>query len=685
MSHSHTFADLLTEYMARTGIGDAELARRINVNRLTLIRWREGVTERPRHRDDVTRCADVLRLSPEERDEFILAAGFQPDNPPTPAPDAQPVTDAPPPSAEQHPLATAADAARPLTPPTERVNISASLGLKIGVAIVVVAFLLIGFAVVRNNLDIGSPEPTPATPIPTLPAIVAPPTVTATPFVPTPTPRPATVAEHGESLILLAPFANYTAGAHGYNVSGRLQERIESELAMSGLPNARTFLWPETIRSESEAMSATERSGALLTIWGEYDSGRVLARFTTTPSYTGTGAQRVVDLATSPSELPTTINVNLTGAVRFVVLVTSGRVYLDQGEYDRAKAVLTRAATPPPNDPAVLADIRYLLGTAYLDGQLFDYDESITMFSLVLQEQRLSVEALNGRAVAYLRRDNPEDILLALTDLTRAESIRPDRAETHLNLGVAYMTRAERNDPTRALIAFSNAIKFEPDYAAAYVNRAGAYIARGETTDFDSAFADLQHALSLDSNLYHAYLNRGLAYIARGGPDDIRLAIEEFTLEIALAPETPDPYFHRGLAHSQRGDLSESAADLERAAERDPNNLAYQDAACRQLTIAGDPVSALRYCDAAVQGGHAGALYSRTLAHAMLGLPGQAELDLDEFSALTNIPRSVECRAAHLEAASMLEAPIATARGEAEIWDLLEFRLHPTIPGRPAC
>ena len=675
MSHSRSFADLLTEYMSRTGIGDAELARRINVNRLTLIRWREGVTERPRHRDDVVRCADVLRLSSEERDEFILAAGFQPDSAPTAEPDPEP------------PLETPDSTPIPPTPPTERVSISASLGLKIGVALVVVAFLLVGFAVVANNLDLVGPDPTPipATPVPTLPPTVAPPTLTATPVLPTSTPTPATVARDGESLILVAPFANYTAGAQGYNVSGRLQERIESELTMSGLPNARTFLWPETIRSEGEAMSATERSGALLTIWGEYDSGRVLARFTTAPSYAGTGEQRVVDLATSPSELPTTINVSLTGAVRFVALVTSGRVYLDQGEYDRAKAVLNRAATPPPNAPAALADVRYLLGTAYLDGQLFDYDESITMFSLVLQEQPLSVEALNGRAVAYLRRDNPEDILLALTDLTRAESIRPDRAETHLNLGVAYMTRAERNDPTRALIAFSNAIQFEPEYAAAFVNRAGAYIARGETTDFDLAFTDLQHALSLDSNLYHAYLNRGLAYIARGGPDDTRLAIEEYTLEIALAPETPDPYFHRGLAHSQRGDLSESAADVERAAERAPNNLAYQDAVCRQLTIAGDPASALRYCDAAVQGGHAGALYSRTLARALLGLPDQAELDLDEFSALTNISPSVECRAAHLEAASMLEAPIATARGEAEIWDLLAFRLHPIIPGRPGC
>ena len=74
-----TFAELLTEYMARIGIGDAEMARRIGVSRLTLIRWKEGVTTRPRYREDVLKCADLLRLTPAERDSLLLAAGFSPD------------------------------------------------------------------------------------------------------------------------------------------------------------------------------------------------------------------------------------------------------------------------------------------------------------------------------------------------------------------------------------------------------------------------------------------------------------------------------------------------------------------------------------------------------------------------------------------------------------------------------
>ena len=74
-----TFPELLNGYMARTGIGDTELSRRIGVSRLTLVRWKEGVTSRPRHRDDVLRCAEELRLTPEERNEFLASAGFAPE------------------------------------------------------------------------------------------------------------------------------------------------------------------------------------------------------------------------------------------------------------------------------------------------------------------------------------------------------------------------------------------------------------------------------------------------------------------------------------------------------------------------------------------------------------------------------------------------------------------------------
>ena len=677
MSHSPTFADLLTEYMERTGIGDAELARRINVNRLTLIRWREGVTERPRHREDVARCADVLRLTPEERDEFLVAAGFQPETPTdaTSAPSDIPL------APQEEELGAEGDAQPPAT--------GLPLNRKWALAVVAIAGIVLlgaGLAVAANTLNLISPDPTPTPPAPT-PVATSPPaaTSTPTPAIPTATPLPATVARDGESLILLAPFANYTAGAQGYNVSGRLQERIDAELHLSGLANARTFLWPDTIRSESEARNVTERSGALLTIWGEYDSGRVLARFTTAQSPNGTGGQPVINIESSPSELPTTINVNLTGAVRYVALMTSGRVYLDQGEHDRAKAVLRRAIIPPPEDPAALADIRYLLGIAYLDGERFDYDESIAWFSLVLEVKLRSVEALNGRAIAYMRRDREGDIQLARTDLFRAESISPDHAETHVNRGRAHMLHAGIGDLNQSISSFSRAIELVPDNGIVYVDRARAYISRGETSDFTLARTDLNRALELEPSLSDAFVTAGLLFVARGGRAEVLRGIGEYTRAIDLTPESADAWLHRGLANSQLGFLPESAADLEKAAELAPSALRYQDLACRALVVAGDATSALRYCNAAVQGGYGRALYSRALANATLRLADDAERDLADYITWVESAGPEGCRAALLDAAEILNAPIATARGAAEMWDLLEFRPRPVIPGRPAC
>ncbi len=654
MSHSRTFADLLTEYMERTGIGDAELARRINVNRLTLIRWREGVTERPRHREDVARCADVLRLSPEERDEFLLAAGFQPDDAPV-----------------------SETGRRPLIP-AAAIRAVAVIALALAAVAAIVTYAVSG---PRED-----PVYTPGPPSPTAMATHTPSaTSTPTPVIPTATALPATIAGEGESLILLAPFANYTGGAQGYNVSGRLREQIDAEMHLSGLENARTFLWPDTIRTESEARNVTERSGALLTIWGEYDSGRVLARFTTAQGFDGTGGQPVVNIASSPSELPTTINVNLTGAVRYVALMTSGRVYLDQGEYDRAKAVLLRAAIPSPEDPAALADIRYLLGIAYLDGERFDYDESIAWFTLVLDLEPRSVEALNGRAVAYMRRDREGDILLARTDLFRAESIRPDHAETHSNRGQAHMLRAGIDDLNIAISSFSKAIELVPQDGIGYVHRAGAYIARGQASDFTLARTDLNRALELEPSLAEAFVTAGLLFAAQGVRVEMLRSITEYTQAIDLAPESSDAWFHRGLANSELSSLAESAADLEMAAQLAPHNFQYVDAACRGLIVAGDAAAALWYCDAAVQGGYDKALYTRTLANAMLGLPDDAERDLADYITWAESLSEQACRTAHLDAAVLLEAPIATSRGEAKMWDLLEFRPRPVIPGRPSC
>ena len=242
---------------------------------------------------------------------------------------------------------------------------------------------------------------------------------------------------------------------------------------------------------------------------------------------------------------------------------------------------------PPPSEPAALANLRFLLGRAYMEGDLADYDEAVWLFTQVLAVRVNSVEALNSRALAYLARARPGDADLAVDDLVRATTVSPDRAASSLNLAVAYLERGDAGDADRALTSLNDALAIDPDYAGAYVNRAGAYIARGGPGDVDRAFDDIEKALDLEPDLASAYLNRGNAYLARGEPGDAELAIAELSRAIELSPDSPEAHFNRGLIHSELEDWSASLTDLRRARDLDPRRLTYNNTLCLQLAVTG--------------------------------------------------------------------------------------------------
>ncbi len=74
-----SFGELLNEYLRRLGVSDSERARTVGGSRQTIFRWREGRTGRPRRREDVLVIVEKLRLTAEERDKLLLAAGFRPE------------------------------------------------------------------------------------------------------------------------------------------------------------------------------------------------------------------------------------------------------------------------------------------------------------------------------------------------------------------------------------------------------------------------------------------------------------------------------------------------------------------------------------------------------------------------------------------------------------------------------
>ena len=411
-----TFAELLTEFATRTGIGDAELARRIPVSRLTLVRWKEGVTERPRYREDVLRVAEVLRLTDEERDLLLVAAGFAPESPPEPAESSLPMR-----AGEVLPE-VAQDILLPLRPRRRR---------RLGIAVTAVALAVVVAVGLAGGLLL----------------------------------RDSTVypeAASGESMIVLAPFVNYTSGQQGFNIVGRLREAIDTEIREAGLTEVRTVDWPKAIEDEEDAEEAGERSGARLVIWGEYDSGRVIARFTVPRGDVEPRAGEVVDIVSSPVGLPVTINADLTSEVRHVALITLGQLYLEQQEFDLAKTVLIQASTSPPSDSEALANLRFLMGRSYRGGELFDFDEAIWLFTQTL-------------------------------------AIRPTSAEAYINRGLSYLDRGREGDEDEAIADLTRALAIDFENGAAYRGRAAAYQARNDPGDAERAAADLEEAQQYES------------------------------------------------------------------------------------------------------------------------------------------------------------------------------------------
>ena len=652
------FGELLTSHIDRSGFSDSDLARRVGVSRATLIRWKEGLTARPRYREDVLRCAELLRLTPEERDELLIAADFEPEAP-------QP--EAPPP--EPAPSITPVSPAEP-DPPPAPARIRLRLWVAVTAAMVAVAAgVVVGLALVDFS---GEPD-RPVSPTGEVPINVA-------------GGRDLPGAEASEALIVIAPFANYTAGQLEFNIRGRLRDSINREIAAAGLAGIRTDDWAETVPGHGAALSAAEQSGAAIVIWGEYDSGRVLANVTSTPTQNESLGPQVVEIATSPSGLPTAINIDLTAEVRSVALLTLSQVYLQRGEYEPAKTVLYQALERPPADPAALANLRYRLGQAYLSGEYADLDEAIWRFTEVLSVQPRSADTYGIRGLAYLERGRPGDENLAIADLTRASELAPNLAAPYFNRAAAYIARDRAGDLDRALDDLERAIDAGVAGPGVYVNRAAVYLERQHEGDLDLAFGDLERAIKIDPDLTTAWVNRGNARLQRDHDGDFEQAIADFTKAIDLAPDNALGYYNRALAHSEAGKWDLSNSDFRAAQERDPRNPEINNALCRQLAVQRRQEEALPFCDLALEREPDGpGRDSWGLVHAVMGSADEAVADFRVFLSWVDASEKPTCRPHYRPSRESWISALESGGNPFDDKTLRELRLRPASQWDDPC
>ncbi len=466
-----SFDQLLVRYMRRIGISDAELARAIGVRRQTIFRWKEGLTARPRHRQDVLRCAEKLRLTPQERDEFLLAAGFAPKEQVKPLP---------------------IPATMEVKAPTIR---RPRWGLLIATAVVIILAALIGWTLVRKASERRQ----------------------LAPVVP---------ASPGETLVLISHFANYSESV-GYNVAGRIREALQEEFEGEALADSRVATWAQPLTDHDEAVQMGQEYGATLVIWGEYDSGRVLANFTL-PSEQE--AVRTVRQVTTPADLSAVINTELPTTARWVALISVGQVHYAAGRYQQALAAFERALSYPPGDEGALASPYFALG--YIYGLQGDTDQAIAYYTRAIEQNPSLASAYNNRGVAYLGRGGGNNLQRAISDFGQAIELVPTFAAAHFNRGLAYFALGEPYDQ-QSLTDLQQAQALQPEAPGPNNALCWELSLLGQPEDAlsycESAVATDSTALSRDS--------RGLTYALLGRTEEAISDFETFLAWLDTQPE----------------------------------------------------------------------------------------------------------------------------------------------------
>ncbi len=532
------FSQLLNQYVRRSGISDAELARTVGVSRQTIFRWREGVTGRPRHREDVLALARKLRLTPEERDELLLAAGFRPE-----ATGQESI------GAEEQTAKTGVELKPPVGKDDEaEAPVAASSPNRWLVGVGVGMLLLLAAGGLFWWLDGGQTGPNPANI-----ATVSPVSDVA---------KPATLAVADQGVVLVTHFANYAGSQVGYNVAGRLAEALQREVDDARFqPHLRILIWPEVVGERQAALQAGQEMNATLVIYGEYDVGRVVVKFAHPADQADFTEPAVQHAVQDVPDLSAKINSDLPRQVRSLALMALGQIYLDQGAAGQARSLLLQARDNLQGDPTVdeqtWALANFLLGIAYHHNDPPTLDGAIAAYSEAIRAWPQMISSRLNRSAAYATRHQPGDLQLALADAEAVVSAEPDWAPAYNNLASIRIALGDPDNLALAVEDSAQALTLEPSLPEAYFNRAYAEYRLGMAVS--NVAPDLEQALVLRPD-YGAALNLFCwAYAVEQQPEQ---ALPYCRQAVAVDPR-PVYFDSRGLAYAQLGDYQAAIADFQ--------------------------------------------------------------------------------------------------------------------------
>lgn len=515
------FSHLLNQFIQRAGISDAELARSVGVSRQTIFRWREGLTARPRQREDVLVIARKLRLTPEECDQLLLAAGFRPEQAGLPEN-----------SAAASPVGlSGVQAEGSRQPAPEWAGPGTALARPPLLLGMVGLILVVGLATVM--------------------------------FWPQSDSLRFPVAQPGQTTLLITHFANYASSQVGYNVAGRLTEALQREIDDLRLEKLGVEIWPEPVGERAEALRAGQAVSATLVIYGEYDAGRVVVEFAHPANAQAFADPALRQQVASVAELSATINGDLPQQVRSLALLALGQIYLGQDQAGQARPLLQRARDNLEADEAAVDDktwtlVNFYLGLAEQRAEPPDWDAAIRAYDQAVAHWPEMLSSRLNRIAAYEKRNRPGDLDLALADAEAVIAAHPTWAPAYNNRASIRVTLGGSQNLALALTDLEQALALDPALPEAYLNRA--YARFGQGLSIEAVRPDVEEALTLRPGYGSAY---NLLCWGYGLAQAAETALPFCEQAVAAAPEEALFRDSRGLALALRGDVPAALTDFE--------------------------------------------------------------------------------------------------------------------------
>ncbi|MEZ4868435.1 MAG: hypothetical protein R3C14_44310 [Caldilineaceae bacterium] len=664
-----TFSQLLSEYMNRLGISDTELARSIGVRRQTIFRWKEGLVERPRSRDDVMRCAQKLRLTPEERDLLLLAAGFAPE---TLAPDRltdlveETVAKDEPATKGAQPVATTAPAMRDAeldeTAPGNDVTNDEITNKEIANREIAsdIASEDEGDDEVTGAATVEDASPTTEV----APASVGAQVVTlASPALHNA--AHSTPEQSAQAVDL--PLTKFDLAARQLSVS---DEQAPAHPLLARLPGRRWAWWPV-----APALLVLVILGLVWTRMPFTQQNPAVTPVTTpdrlkiTPGLAPTVLSNTVILPVASPGQSMLLVAQFKGYTANERFNVAGRIQEALQQQIEAAHLVSTTVEIWPEEMRGSAHVAQVLATAHAALLIWgEYDSGRVQVNLALgdglQAQNRDFPLTSSdELVTTINSTVPSEIrLVALTAFGRFLRSQKEYAQA-----TAAFERALKLQPanpnTKALLNFYLGTVAEQDHSLAAMEQAIGYYARAIalndrlydarynrgtvllnrayilpagspliTQSLDAAIADLTKVIDFKADYLKAYLNRGIAYYERDGADDMAAAIQDFSHILAVEPENYMAYFHRGLAYIRAGEPTAWQVDFQKVLELNPAYAQAYNGLCWGYALAQAPETALPFCDEAVTHDPTGASHdSRALVYVQLDRYADAVADFQAY------------------------------------------------------